>query len=72
MLLLYTSMCMCLSCGTWRDGHVVLFGVASPHGAHTVQTGGGDDGVGLGQRCEGCCGRGGGLGQAQRRRRLRG
>lgn len=32
---------------TWRNGHVVLFRVASSDGAHVVQTVGCDDGVGL-------------------------
>lgn len=64
--------CQCSSCSTWRDGHVVLFRVAPSHGAHAVEAVGCDDRVGLGQGCEGCCGCGGGLGQAQRRRGFRG
>lgn len=71
------SICLCMSalvcvCVTWRNGHVVLFWVAPSHGAHTVEAVGCDDRVGLGQGCEGCCGCGGGLGQAQRRRGFRG
>lgn len=74
---LHVSLCVSVfvcasSCGTWRDGHVVLFRVAPPHGAHAVQAVGRDDRVGLGQGCEGCCGCGGGLGQAQRGRGFRG
>lgn len=60
------------SCSTWRDGHVVFFRVAPPHGPHAVQAVGRDDRVGLGQGREGCCGCGRGLGQAQRGRGCRG
>lgn len=57
---------------TWRDGHVVLFRVAPSHRPYAVEAVGCDDGVGLGERCEGRRGGGGGLWEAQRRRSLRG
>lgn len=55
---------------TWRDGHVVFFRVAPSHRPHAVEAVGCDDGVGLGEGCEGRRGCGGGLREAQRGRGL--
>lgn len=58
--------------GTWRNGHVVLLRVAPSYGTHAVEAVGRDDGMGLGQGCEGGRGCGGGVGEAQRWRGFRG